>query len=139
MTEPKRARAASQTVATTGLPAVVRQIVEPLFLLLLPPMAWILLKISLLNQAGFLDPYYYTGYIHNSQDLLTRYGLTYYSVRFGLILPAKAFAWAFGPVPGYLAFRYVLALLAGVPLYVLIKRHYGIYIALLTYCALITS
>jgi hypothetical protein len=120
-------------------PTFLRQAREPLFLLLLPPLAWIILNISLMNQASFLDPYIYTGYIHNGQDLLTRYGLTYYSVRFGLILPAKLFTLAFGTEPGYLAFRYVLTLLAGIPLYVLIKRHMGLYVAVLTYCALVTS
>ena len=93
---------------------------------------------SLLNQGSTIDPYVYTGYIHNSGDLLSRYGLTYYSVRFGLILPAKAFTLAFGPEAGYLALRYVLTLLAGIPLYALIRRHMGVCVAVLTYCALIT-
>jgi hypothetical protein len=120
-------------------PLIFRQAREPLYLLLLPPLAWIVLHLTLLNQRGFLDPYFYTGYVHNSKDLIDRYGLTYYSVRFGFILPAKAFTLMFGTEAGYVAFRYALTLLAGVPLYLLVKRNFGIYVALVTYCALITS
>src|SRR5580658_4052850 len=58
-------------------PALLRQAREPLFLLLFPPLAWIVLKMTLLNQRSFLDPYFYTGYIHDGKDLIDRYGLTY--------------------------------------------------------------
>jgi hypothetical protein len=112
---------------------------EILFLLLFPIAAFFALKISALNQAGALDPYFYTGYIHNLHDLLQRYGITYYGVRFGLILPARAFALTFGPETGYFAFRYVLVLVGGVPLFVLVKRHMGTWVAVVTYCALTTS
>ena len=112
---------------------------EALFLLLFPLASYMLLHPSPINQAGFLDPEIYTGYIHNISDLLTRYGLTYYSVRFGLILPARVLGLTFGFYKGYLILRYLLALTAGVPLYFLVKREFGTAMAVATYCALLTS
>lgn len=119
--------------------AISRRAAELTFLLLFPLLVFKAFNLSPLNQAGTLDPYIYTGYINNIHDLLQRYGLTYYGVRFGLILPARAFTVALGPEPGYLALRYVLVLLAGVPLYTLVKQRMNANVAALTYCALCTS
>jgi len=112
---------------------------EVLFLFLFPAVAYLLFRPSPINQAGSIDPYVYTGYIHNIEDLLARYHLPYYSVRFGLILPARLFGLAFGFENGYLILRYLLALVAGIPLYLVAKRNFGMPLALATYATLLTS
>jgi hypothetical protein len=91
------------------------------------------------NQTGMIDPYVYTGYIHNFKDLFDRYGLTYYAVRFGLILPGRALVALFGAEDGYLVLRYLLALVAGIPLYAVVRRYFGLPLAAVTYTVLVTS
>lgn len=112
---------------------------EIIGLLLLPLLAFFVMRFVPINQNGFLDPYVYTGYIHDFKELLARYGLTYYSVRFGMIAPARWFTELFGPEAGYLTFRYVLASIAGMPLYYMVKRRFSRPVAVLTVVALLTS
>ena len=112
---------------------------EILFLLLLPPLAFWLLNIRMVHQANSLDPFIYTGYINNAEDLLRRFGILYYAVRFGLILPGRFFTWMLGSDAGYLALRYVLALVSGVPLYLFARRIFSLPLAILAYVALIVS
>ena len=113
--------------------------VEILLLLLAPLAVYWGLRPVPVNQAGMLDPYFYTGYIHNFNDLIQRYDLTYYAVRFGLIGPGRLFAWMFGAEGGYFALRYVLALVACLPLYAFARRHLGRPVAALSYVALLSS
>jgi len=108
-------------------------------LLLLPLLAFWVMRFVPINQEQFIDPYVYTGYIHNFRDLIARFDLTYYSVRFGLILPAKWFAQLFGPLGGYFTLRYVLALIASVPLYYMVKGHFSQPVAILTVVGMMTS
>ncbi len=108
-------------------------------LLLLPLLAFMAMRFVPINQNYFLDPYLYTGYVHNFSDLLARYGLTYYSVRFGMIVPAQGFTYLLGPEGGYFTLRYVLALIAGIPLYYVTKRHFGRPVAALTVAGMMTS
>ncbi|MEO8368653.1 MAG: hypothetical protein ABI806_05610, partial [Candidatus Solibacter sp.] len=72
---------------------------ELAFLLLLPLVAFFGLNIR--RQLDGLDPFIYTGYINNPVDLLQRFGLPYYAVRFGLILPGRLFSLVLGPEAGY--------------------------------------
>jgi hypothetical protein len=112
---------------------------EIAFLLLLPVAAFFALHFEPVNQRGTLDPYIYTGYIHNFTDLIHRFGLKYYSVRFGLILPAQMAVALAGPAGGYFLLRYLLALIFGVPLYALCKRYAGAPVAVYIYTAALTS
>ncbi len=114
-------------------------VVETGGLLLAPLIAFWIMRFVPINQNHSLDPYVYTGYINDFQDLLIRYGLTYYSVRFGLILPGQLFTHLFGPAGGYFTLRYVLALIAAIPLYYLVKRHFSQPVAVLTVAGLLTS
>ena len=113
--------------------------VECLGLLLLPLVAFWAMRFVPINQNLYLDPYVYTGYIHNFQDLIARYGLRYYSVRFGLIVPAQWFTQLFGPEGGYFALRYVLALIAAFPIYYMVKRNFSPPVAVLTVVGMVAS
>ena len=129
--------------ATGGIsgpvPFHVPRWLEVLFLLVLPLLTFWLFNLNPMNQSGTLDPWVYTGYINNTEELLKRFELPYYAVRFGLILPGRFFTWALGSEPGYFAFRYVLVLLGGIPLYILAKRKFSPPVSILTYCALVFS
>ncbi len=59
-----------------------------------------------------LDPFIYTGYIHNYQGLVQDFGHTYYGNRIAHILPSKVFNDWIGGWSGYQAYR-VLLWLAG--------------------------
>lgn len=111
-----------------------------LFLLFIAPLAIeASLNFQTLMQNRMIDPFVYTGYINNFTDLFQRYGLTYYGVRFGLILPSRFFTALMGPELGYLAFRYCLALLFGISLYAVAKRHLSFPVAIFTYIAALGS
>src|SRR5579883_1984562 len=67
---------------------------------------------NILIQAGLIDPYLYTGYIFNYEELVQRYGRTYYSTRIAFLYPDKFFVYLFGEYWGYILFRYFV-LVAG--------------------------
>ena len=112
---------------------------EVALLLLLPVALFFAYRVSPINQVGFLDPWVYWGYIHNFEDLYARYGLTYYSVRFGLIFPSWLLQAVLGPIPGYYAFCYAMYLVAGVPLYLLVRCRYSVAAAVSAYTLVVTS
>ena len=100
--------------------------VEAAALLLAPVAAFFGLQVVRMARVAMIDPYLYSGYLQNGRDLITRYGDGYYyGVRLGFILPARASYLAFGAVPGFYVFRYVLALVAIAPTYLLFRRLYG--------------
>lgn len=113
--------------------------IEIAALLLLPLVAFWAMRFIPINQNHFLDPYIYTAYAHRFEDLVARYGLTYYSVRFGIIAPSRLFTDLFGPEGGYFMLRYVLAATAGIPLYYMVKRNFSQAIAALTVAGMLTS
>jgi Dolichyl-phosphate-mannose-protein mannosyltransferase len=131
------------TAAPAGLPKATAphfaRALEALFLLLVPLLSFYAVHFGGIQQNRMLDPYIYTGYIYNFHDLWARYGMTYYGVRFGLILPARLFTAVFGVEGGYFVLRYLLALVFGIPLYAVIKRHLSAPVAVLTYVIALTS
>src|SRR5688500_18294868 len=114
-------------------------IAEVAFLAVCPALAFWVMCFTPVAQAGFLDPYIYTGYINNFDDLFHRYGVTYYGVRFGLLAPAQFANALVGPVGGYFALRYAYALIAGVPFYLLVKQRFGRPAAAAVFCLLLAS
>ena len=112
---------------------------EIALLLVSPAAAFWVMSFIPIGQAGFLDPYIYTGYINNFDDLFHRYGVTYYGVRFGLIAPAQLANALVGPVGGYFLLRYVYALVAAVPFFVLMKQRFGRPTAATVFCLLLAS
>lgn len=128
--------AAPQPVAPPGKPFSLPEIA---FLLLWPPVAYLALSFEWVMQNHMLDPYMYTGYIHNFHQLFLRYGITYYGVRFGLILPARATTAIFGADGGYFVLRYLLSLVFGIPLYAVCRRYLSLPVAIFTYLLAISS
>jgi hypothetical protein len=114
-------------------------VAEAAFLALCPALALWVMHFSPVAQKEFVDPYIYTGYINNFDDLFQRYGVTYYGVRFGLVAPAELAAAIFGPVGGYFYLRYAFCLIAGLPFYVLIRQRFGCPAAVASISLLLTS
>ncbi len=56
-------------------------------------------------QCGWMDPFFYTAYIHNYSTLIDMHGRTYYSCRIAFIYPARLMAWVFGSELGYIVLR----------------------------------
>src|SRR4029079_19505230 len=96
---------------------------EILFVLAAPIIGFFVLRISLINQLYFLDPWLYTGYGKEFKLLQQLFGWTYYSVRFPVILLNLAVPKGLDPVLGFALVRYLVFLTGGVPLY-LWARHY---------------
>ena len=99
---------------------------EAAALLLSPLVAFFGLHVTRMVRPDMIDPYLYTGYAQNGRDLIERYSdAFYYWVRLGFVLPARAAYVAFGPVAGFYALRYLFALIAVVPVYLLLRRLHG--------------
>jgi hypothetical protein len=77
-----------------------------------------------LIQAGTLDPFVYTGLIHDYVDVTTRHPSSYYATRLAHILPSALAALVLGDDFGYYAVRLVQLTAALASIHV-IARHYG--------------
>lgn len=107
------------------------QDVWPWLLILTLPLFVFSASTSILLQQGWVDPFYYTGYVHNYHDLVERFGRTYYSTRVSFIYPERFLVWLFGSKLGYGIFRYILltALLASI--FKIARRYSSMSISLL--------
>jgi len=94
--------------------------------ILLAPVAWVLSGGAGLLQAGGIDAFVYTGYANHYAALLQRYGVTYYSTRVATIFPEAMLGHLFGPLAGYYAWHYVLAVVALGSVYGIARRYYGV-------------
>lgn len=102
-----------------GWPAVA----EGVALAAAPLLAVWPLRVQLWSTPTMIDPYLHTAIIQHGRDLLERSGTTSRQfARAGFVVPGRLFDAAFGDIGGYLAFRYVLALIALVPAYLLFRR-----------------
>ncbi len=87
-----------------------------------------------------IDPFFYGAYALDGPDLLQRFGTdNYFWPRVGFILPDRLFVTLFGPLGGFFSFRYVLALVATIPVYVLFKQVLGRWAAWLAVLVILTA
>lgn len=78
------------------------------------------------------DPAMHTTFMIDPHDIFVRYAAVFQpterlreGARVGLLVPGRISYLLFGGVPGFVVFRYVLALIAVVPTYLLLRRLYS--------------
>lgn len=94
-------------------------------MVLLPIVVWLGLALPPMHAMQFTDAYFYFAYAQNFFELVERYGLNYYAVRFGAIFPDWIFSRLFGPVGGFLVLREVLSAAVCLALYGFFRERYG--------------
>ena len=100
---------------------------EVLGLLLAPVIVFFLLDEQGMTNTNIEDQRFYQAYAEHGDDLMLRLGnYRYYWVRLAFILPSRVTYDLFGAVDGFFVLRYLLALVAIVPAYLLLRRLHGV-------------
>ena len=105
---------------------------EALLLILSPAAAFFGLRLTLMAPPDLNDPAMHTTFIIDPHDIFFRYAAVFQpterlreGARVGFLVPGRIAYLLFGGLPGFVVFRYVLALIAVVPAYLLLKRLYN--------------
>jgi hypothetical protein len=87
---------------------------------LIPLVVLVALRVSPYFRLNNGDPFIYVGYSNAFSSHVSRFGYTYQAVRFGILFPMRL-SLILGPVWGYFVLRYLLYLLAIVPMYAVLR------------------
>jgi hypothetical protein len=105
---------------------------EAVLLALAPVAAFFGLRLTLMAPPDLNDPAMHTTFMIDPHDIFVRYAAVFQpterlreGARVGLLVPGRISYVLFGGVPGFVVFRYVLALIAVVPAYLLLRRLYS--------------
>jgi len=107
-----------------------------LYWVIAPIAAVLVFHISLINQAGYIDPEFYTGYGYSFQRMWLEYGCTYYAARFPVIFLNSLFQNIGHGLSGYILLRLLILWCSGIPLFLMVRRLYGTAIACAAYAFL---
>jgi hypothetical protein len=107
-------------------------LVESAAVVLSPVLAFFGLRLRLMPVPDLNDPAMHTTFIIDPQSIFLRYTAVFTpsarlreGARVAFLVPGRISYLLFGALPGFVVFRYVLALVAVVPAYLLLRRLYG--------------
>ncbi len=119
---------------------------EAVVVLASPAIAFFVLGLRAMAPTVLPDPSMSSTYVFDPRDFFSRYNAVLTPTarmregsRVGFLVPARLSDLAFGAVPGFFVFRYVLALVAVVPAYLLLRRLYGLGAGVLAVAVIMSS
>jgi hypothetical protein len=125
MSAPTWAASSSRIRITSDLVVVAAVLVLPAACIWLTP--------TMLTVAGYVDPFFYTGYMVNLKSLVSHFGITYYLMRLAVILPGKWTYGLFGAEHGFFVLEYFKMLVGCLSIFLIARRFYGLWVA--SFCA----